>query len=307
MALGLIYQGFEDGSTSVKVSAAGQADGTDIILCNEDDLTVLGSGTTLSGDCTITLGTALIVGQRIIAFVGEADIAAGREVLESGYLSTGWKRPTTITVGETEYTPDEYETATGNEVPDVYDPLCVNRVAELNFLNSAFTSQTPITFTLTIDRSNDAQTTVTVADAAGADDFLYKFDTDDADNNPIKVYDADGTFQVQVIDAADSGHYTTKVYAIDVTAPAPPLSEISNASYVQSAGVFPIIDVIADSTPALECKIDGVMGSYADMVFTGGKRWKYAGTPLPTTGTYNVRVRVKTDTPDEVQYTATIA
>ena len=69
----------------------------------------------------------------------------------------------------------------------------------------------------------------------------------------------------------------------------------------------PAAGLLPDSTPALECKIDGVMGSYADMVFTGGKRWKYAGTPLPTTGTYNVRVRVKTDTPDEVQYTATIA
>ncbi len=306
MALGLIYQGFEDGSTSVKVSAA-QPDGTTIVLCNEDDLSVLGTGTTTGGDCTVTLATPLIVGQRIIAFVGEADIAAGREVLESGYLSTGWKRPTAITVGETEYTPEEYETETGNEVPDIYDPLCVNRVAELNFSNSAFTSQTPITFTLTIDRSNDALTTVTVSDAAGADDFLYKFDNDAAGTDPIKVYSADGTFQVQVIDAADAAHYTTKVYSVDVTAPAPPVSEISNASYVQSAGVFPIIDIIADSTPALECKIDGVMGGYVDMVFTGGKRWKYAGTPLATTGTYNVRVRVKSDTADEVQYTATIA
>lgn len=267
----LIFEGFLDGSQLVKVFAD-EVDGTDIVLCDEGDLTVLGTGEISGNEASITLAIALIEGQRIIAFVTEAGTAGGREVLASGYLATGWKKPAAITVGETEYTLEEYEAETGNEVPDIYDPSCVNRVSEIA-LSQTIPSETPISFLLRIDR-DVTQTVVSVEDVLGVVEYLIQFDDDAAGNDDSKIYDADGTYQVKVIDEADATRQTTRVYTIDVTTAPPEDSEISNASYVQSAGIYPIIELIADSDLALEAKVDGVMGSYDDMVFVGGKRWR---------------------------------
>lgn len=303
--LALIYDGFLDGSTSVKVNAE-HADGTTIILCDEDDLTELGTGTLTNQDATITLAIALIEGQRIIAFVeaiGEKT-AGGRAVLASGYISTGWKTPTTITVGETEYTLEEYEAETGNEIPLVYDPSCVNRVSELA-LTATTPSETPISFLVKIDR-DVTQTVVYVEDVLGVVDYLIQFDEDTAGNDDSKIYTADGTYQVKVIDADNAGRYTTRIYTVDVTTAPPVSSEITNASYVQSAGIYPIIELIADSDLALEAKVDGVMGAYDDMVFVGGKRWRIGTIYMPAAGTYIGHVRVKTDTPDTVAITITV-
>ena len=298
----LIFEGFLAGSTSVKVYAE-EIDGTTIVLCDENDLSVLGTGTISNNEAVITPGVTLIEGQRIIAFVGSAGTAGGREVLVSGYISTGWKTPVTITVGETEYTVEEYEAATGNQVPLIYDPSCVNRVSELA-LKDTIPSETPISFLVRIDR-DITQTVVSVEDVLGVAEFLIQFDDDAAGNDDMKIYDADGTYQVKVIDAADATRQTTRIYTIDVTTEPPAESEISNASYVQSSGVYPIIEIIADSNLALECKVDGVT-NYLDMVLIGGKRWRYSNLPLPATGTYIARVRVKTDTADAVAMNATI-
>lgn len=303
--LALIYDGFLDGSTAVKVNAE-HADGTTIILCDEDDLTQLGTGTLTNQDVTITLAIALVEGQRIIAFVGAIGekTAGGRAVLASGYISTGWKTPITITVGETEYTPEEYETATGIEVPLIYDPFCVNRVSELA-LTATTPSESPISFLVRIDR-DVTQTVVTVEDVLGVTEYLIQFDNDVAGNDDSKIYTVDGTYQVTVSDANNAGRYTTRIYTIDVTTAPPVSSEISNASYVQSAGVYPIVELIADSTLALEAKIDGVHGTYLDMDFIGGKRWRLSTIYMPSAGTYIARVRVKSDTADAVSYTVTV-
>lgn len=298
----LIFEGFLAGSTSVKVYAE-EIDGTTIVLCDENDLSVLGTGTISNNEAVITPGVTLIEGQRIIAFVGSAGTAGGREVLASGYISTGWKTPVTITVGETEYTVEEYEAATGNQVPLIYDPSCVNRVSE-QALKDTIPSETPISFLVRIDR-DITQTVVSVEDVLGVAEFLIQFDSDAAGNDDMKIYDANGTYQVKVIDAADATRQTTRIYTIDVTTEPPAESEISNASYVQSSGVYPIIEIIADSNLALECKVDGVT-NYLDMDLIGGKRWRYSNLPLPATGTYIVRVRVKTDTADAVAMNATI-
>jgi type III secretion system FlhB-like substrate exporter len=298
----LIFEGFLAGSTSVKVYAE-EIDGTTIVLCDENDLSVLGTGTISNNEAVITPGVTLIEGQRIIAFVGSAGTAGGREVLVSGYISTGWKKPLTITVGETEYTVEEYEAATGNQVPLIYDPSCVNRMSE-QALKDTIPSETPISFLVRIDR-DITQTVVSVEDVLGIAEFLIQFDSDAAGNDDMKIYDANGTYQVKVIDAADATRQTTRIYTIDVTTEPPAESEISNASYVQSSGVYPIIEIIADSNLALECKVDGVT-NYLDMDLIGGKRWRYSNLPLPATGTYIARVRVKTDTADAVAMNATI-
>lgn len=300
--IALIYEGFLAGSTLVKVYAE-EADETEIVLCNEEDFSVLGTGEISNNEAAISLGTALLEGQRIIAFVGEAGTAGSREVLASGYISTGWKKPVTITVGETEYTVEEYEAETGNQVALLYDPLCINRVSEMA-LRDEIPSQTPISFLVRIDR-DITQTVVSVEDVLGVVEFLIQFDDDTEGNDNTKIYTADGTYQVKVIDAADATRQTTRVYTIDVTTAPPEDSEISNASYVQSAGVYPIIEIIADSDLALECKVDGI-SNWLDMDLIGGKRWRYSNLPMPTTGLYIARVRVKTDTADAVAMNATI-
>lgn len=298
----LIFEGFLAGSTLVKVYAE-EVDGTDIILCDEDDLSVLGTGEITNHEASITLAIALLQGQRIIAFVGTAGTAGGREVLASGYISTGWKKPTSITVGETDYTVEEYEAATGNEVPFIYDPSCVNRVSEIS-LKDTIPSETPISYLVRVDRGT-TQTVVSVEDVLGVAEYLIQFDDDAAGNDDTKIYDEDGTYQVKVIDAADATRQTTRVYTVDVTTDPPAESEIANASYVQSAGVYPIIEIIADSDLALECKVDGV-SNWLDMDLIGGKRWRKSNLPLPATGTYIARVRVKTDTVDAMSMNAVI-
>ena len=57
---------------------------------------------------------------------------------------------------------------------------------------------------------------------------------------------------------------------------------------------------------ALEGKIDGVSGAYADLVFAGGKRWVSGAYTIPTAGDYVLRVRVKATTADEIIINATI-
>ena len=70
----LIFEGFLAGSTLVKAYAE-EIDGTDIVLCDENDLSVLGTGDISNNEAAIALGIALVEGQRIIAFVGSAGTA----------------------------------------------------------------------------------------------------------------------------------------------------------------------------------------------------------------------------------------
>ena len=301
--LAFIFSGNLPGSTSVGVQAAA-ADGTDIIVCNEDGLAELGTGELLGGEVVVTVSPALIEGQRIIAFVGAIGekTMGGCLVLPSGELHTGWKRPEAVTVDGEEQSVSEYEEATGNEVPDVYDPTAFNRVAELN---SGFFDAIPdqaLSFNLRIDR-NYGTTTATVEDVEGAPNgFLIQFDSDSPSNTDAKTYNANGTYQAKVIDADVPTRYVTRTFSVTSTSPPPGSSAISNMSYTQSG-----LDatIIADCALALEGKIDGI-GSYADFVLLGGKRWVSGAYTLLAAGTYTMRARVKSDTADEIVITATI-
>ena len=301
--LAFIFSGYTDGSASVGVSASA-VDGTGIIVCNEDDLTQLGTGSLLGNEVLVTVSPALIEGQRVIAFVsaiGEKTMG-GRLVLPSGELHTGWKRPETVTVGEDEQSVSDYEAETGNEVPDVYDPTVFNRVAELNSgFFDAITDQ-DLSFNIRIDR-NYGTTTVTVEDVKGAPNgFLIQFDSDAEGNTDAKTYSANGSHQVKVIDADVPTRFTIRTFVVTATSPPPVSSEISNMSYTQ---IGLDATIVADSTLALEGKIDGV-GGYADFVLLGGKRWVSGTYTLLSAGTYTMRARVKSDTADEIVITATI-
>ena len=300
--LAYISSGFTDGSTSVGVTALA-ADGTTIILCNEDDLSTLGTSTLTGNEAVITV-SALVEGQRIIAFVGAIGekTFGGRTVLASGELHTGWQTPQTVEVDGEEFTAAEYETTTGKKLPSIYTPSAYNRVAELN---STFFENIPsqeISFSIRIDR-NYGSTTVTVEDVEGAPNgHLIQFDSDAAGNGTSKTYSANGSYQVKVIDADVSTRFVTRSFTVTATSPPPETSAISNGSYNQS-GLNATI--IADSAVALEGKIDGI-GSYADFVLIGGKRWVCGTYTLPSAGTYTMRARVKSNTSDEIVITATI-
>ena len=301
--LAFIFSGNLDGSAAVGVTAQA-ADGTTIVVCNEENLAQLGTGSLLGSEVVVTVSPVLQSGQRIIAFVGDIGEKSmgGRLVLPSGDLHTGWKNPETVTVGAQTQTVAEYQTATGNEVPDMYDPTLYNRVAELSGTFFDSIPEQKISFNLRIDR-NYGTTTATVEDVAGVPSgFLIQFDTDAVSNTAAKTYSSNGSYQVKVIDAEDSTRYVTSTFVVTATSPPPSSSTISNLSYTQS-GLNATI--IADCALALEGKIDGV-GSYADFVLLGGKRWVSGTYTLLAAGTYTMRARVKSNTADEIVITATI-
>lgn len=304
--LAYIASGNTDGSTQVLVVAAA-TNGTLVFVCDENDLSTLGTGEMLGGECLVSVSPALTEGQRIIAFLGEIGLATigGREVLASGETFTGWKLPQTIEVNGTPIDVEEYETTTGQKVPALYDPEAINRVAQIN---SAFFDSIPaqeINFGIRIDR-NYGTTTVTVENVTGAPNgFLIQFDGGAIGNTDAKTYTANGTYIVKVLDAQNSARSLTRTYVVSSTSPPPATSDISNASYTQSGQS---VQIIADalSSIALEGKIDGVSASYADLVFLGGKRWISGAYTIPTAGAYVLRVRVKANTADEIIINATI-
>ncbi len=304
MAVAFIFDGYTDGSTLVKVQADA-VEGTDVFVCDDSNQSVLGTGELLGGEVSITVSPALAEGQRIIAYLTSVGYytMGGITVLPSGELHTGWEKPVTVEVDEVQIPVEEYEADTDTQVPDVYNPEAVNRVAEME---STFFEKIPaqvIAFNLRIDR-NYGTTTVTVEDVTGAlSGFLIQFDGDEPSNIDAKNYTVNGTYEVKVIDAEDDTRFTTVSFTVTSTSPPPEDSEISNASYVQD-GVN--VTLIADSTLALEGKIDGVSGSFADMVLVGGKRWVSGTYVVPGAGAYTMRVRVKTDTPDEIVISSTI-
>lgn len=305
-SLAFIAIGNTDGSTQVLVTAAA-ANGTDVIVCDENDLSTLGTGELDGGECLVSVSPALAEGQRVIAFLGEIGLATmgGREVLASGETYTGWKLPETVDVDGTPIAVEDYEAVTGQQVPAVYAPENINRVAQIN---SAFFDSIPpqgLNFGIRIDR-NYGTTTVTVENVTGAPNgFLIQFDGGAIGNTDAKTYSANGTCNVKVIDAENSTRSLTKTYTVSSTSAPPSSSDISNASYVQSGQQ---VQIIADalSSIELEGKIDGVSGSYAALVFVGGKRWVSGFYTIAAAGDYVLRVRVKATTADEKIINATI-
>lgn len=302
MALVFIFDGYTDGSTTVKVQADA-ADGVEVFVCDENSQITLGSAELLGGEASVTV-SALSTGQRIIAYLEEVGYytMGGIEVLESGEYLTGWAKPTEVQFEGQTLTVEEFETATGQQVPDVYLPENVNRVAQTNRAFFASIPDQKIAFVVRIDR-NYGTTTVTVESVTGVPNgYVVKFDSDAAGNTHSKTYSLNGTYQVQVIDAETAARYTTRSFTVTSTSPPPSSSEISNTSYLQSVtNVY----LIADSDEALEAKIDGV-SSFADMVFTGGKRWISGAIVVSTPDTYTARIRVKATTSDEIVLQITI-
>ena len=309
--LALIYDGFFDGSTAVKVRAQ-TSNGTTILVYDEDSLVLLGTATISANRATVTV-PALSTSQRIIAFVGAIGekTYGGRTVLMSEVKTTGWRKPVSVLVGEDEVSVEDYEAENDVHVPAIYEPDLFNKIAEFPVDYLKDLAEEPITFVLRIER-NSENTVVTIEDLQGVNaGYLIKFDNDVANTTLTKTYTSTGTFQVKVSDATNPLRFKTKTYSVTITAPPPPESEISNTSYTYEwAGALLGMTAFADSDVALEWKIDGVtvgVDGYIAMNFQGGRRWSNSyGTPGGP-GNYTVRIRVIGDPADEVVFTATLA
>lgn len=306
--LAVIIEGFEAGSTNVKVQAV-QADDT-IVLVFDALYNQLGSVALNDNIGIVALNRSLVENEPIYACVSAFGQKVGGIVivLGTGAKPTGWKLPDTVTVGIDTMTATEYTEETGIQLPAVYDPEPFNHTP--NLLNNGIEKLTKIGFDL-IEKISEGTVILTVDNVQNCSQgYSIKFDADAASNVHSKTYTTDGTKTIRVIDANNSGRYYEREYSITVPIAPAPSSVISNAGYnFKWAGALLLVTIIADSTgPDLEMKIEGVtVGPYVDMNFIGAHRYsREYGVPTGA-GTYNVTVRDKANTGDFVTFTAILS
>ncbi|WP_428662041.1 hypothetical protein [Runella sp.] len=297
--LAVIIEGFEAGSTNVKVQAV-QSDAT-IVLVFDALYNQLGSVALNDNIGIVALNRSLIENEPIYACVGTFGQKVGGVVivLGTGAKPTGWLLPETVEIGENTMTASEYTETTGIQLPAVYAPESFNHTP-VNPV-SGIEQLTGIGFDL-IEKISDGTVILTVDNVQNCSQgYSIKFDADAASNVHSKTYTTDGIKTIRVIDANNVARFFEREYSITVPVAPVPSSVISNAGYnFRWEGALLIITIIAASTdPALEMKIDGLtVGPYVDMNFIGSKRYsREYGVPSGA-GTYNVEVRDKTNIGD---------
>lgn len=306
MAQAIITDGFVADSTSVTVVAE-VANATAVLVYDDANKELLGSGTITANVSTVTLSGPLYAGQRIIAYlVTFGDGTYGAVVVtESDTEYTGWK-----TVTEVDGVPyADYLAAGGAALPEIYDPEgCRNTSRDRDFVSSLLA--TAISFNLRLIETQAGTIQVIVEDIRHAiGGAIIKFDGDTAGATSSKTYSVNGSYQVKIWAANQiEADAITKEYTLTMpTAVTTFGSDIYDLAYrvdygnTSSPGNRPI-DMMAYTNQAVEFQIDGEVSWTTGTLAYGGsgtREYRLSGQFLAV-GTYTIRSRRLSDGGDEI-------
>ncbi|GGH42903.1 hypothetical protein GCM10007423_39880 [Dyadobacter endophyticus] len=302
MELAIITSGFVAGSSSVSITAD-VADGTAVLVYDDETKSLLGSDVTTDGVVDVTVAPELFEGQRIIAYLTAfgQDTFGAVIVVDSENETTGWKTPETVDGQPYE----EYLEAGGEQQPDVYDPAnCRNISRDMDAIGRVI--NTPITFTLRQIESQAGNVQVIIEDVQGAiGGFKTKFDSDVIGTSTSKVYSVNGAYQVKIwgineteADAVIKTYNLTMPTAVvEFGTTVVDLTYHADYGNATSPGLRPVRVIVYSSVP-VEVQIDGVH-TWAIASGTGsapGETGRYEGpVHFVDEGEYTIRCRKLSD------------
>lgn len=289
-------------STAVQVTA-NVANGTTILIYDDETKDLIGTGTATSGSANVTVSPGLYAGQRIIAYVtsfGNGTFGAVI-VVESETETNGWETP--VTVNGQPY--EDYLAGGGDQQPDIYNPEhCRNMSRDMDAISRAI--NTPITFILRQIESQGGTVQVVVENIEGAiGGFKTKFDSDAVGTSISKVYSVDGAYQVKVW-AINETEADAVIKTYNLTMPTAVVefgSTVVDLTYhadygnSTSPGLRPVRAIVYSSVP-VEVQIDGVH-TWAIASGTGsapGETGRHEGpVNFVEEGEYTIRCRRASD------------
>lgn len=296
MNLAIITSGFQANSASVNVSA-NVANGTAILLYDDETKVQIGSGVIASGSVSITVSPVLYVGQRIIAYVSTFgnDTYGSVIVTESDTENTGWKTPETV--DGVPYA--DYLEAGGDPFPDLYTPgECRNMSRDMDAIDRV--TDLPVSFRLRQIETQAGTIQILIEDIENAvGGYLIKFDSDPQGTTTSKTYAVNGTYSVKVWGANQTiADAITKTFVLVV-----PTSSVIFGANVKDlfaqidfgAGGYPgqrIIMLVAHTSVECEFKIDGVNDWSTSIWQVGGLAARTNQFPI-SAGEYTIRARNK--------------
>lgn len=294
MNLAIITSGFSAGSNSVQVTAD-VANGTALLVYDDETKDLIGTGTTTGGVANITVSPILYADQRIIAFVTTFgnDTYGAVIVTESDTETTGWKTPETV--DGTPY--DEYLEAGGAALPDVYDPsACRNIARDMDSISRAI--DVPVTFIVKQIESLGGTIQVVIDNIEGAiGGYKTKFDSDAEGTSTSKMYSANGSYQLKVW-GANQTIADAIVVTYDLVMPTASIEFGTNVIDLMVSVDFGaagspgqrVIMLVAHASVACEFQIDGVFGWEGGVWQTSGLAFR-SNQKMIAAGEYTVRAR----------------
>jgi len=298
-----VYEGAFIGSTEIKVRCF-DSSGTFIYLYQGDSQ--LGLSFLENSEAVFIIPPLQYSPEGLIAYVDEIGNRTGGvtpiSLKDETKEYTGWKTPDTISInGQPDVSYEDWKTATGLELPDIYEPsLMVNNNPSIDSLLSFANAK--IVFDLVIN-NNAGSSIVTVSNVKNnKGGFTIKFDNGIVGSNTTKTYTTAGTYQVTVTDTSDSENILTKTYTLAPTAP-----EIPSTSAIEFFWIDPSTNEMGElggftagfCSSQLQFKVDGYYGdAWVDGEGGSNNRWHKIFGNLARGTTVTVRARVKSNTSD---------
>lgn len=303
MTQAIITSGFQANSNSVKV-AASVANGTVILLFDDETKDQIGSGVIASGSATVTVSPVLYLGQRIIAYVGEFGNGTFGAVIvtQSDTENTGWKTPETV--DGVDY--QDYIEAGGKPLPDIYDPEeCRNISRDKDAIDRIV--ELPITFRIKQVESQAGTVQILIEDIRNAvGGYLVKFDGDPAGATTSKIYNTNGSYSVKVWGSNQTiADAITETYVLVM--PTVTVEFGTNVidlwvsvdlGYTGSPGQR-VITLVANSFVACQFQIDGLLPWVDGVWQIGGLAFRSELHLIPA-GEYTIRARNKAVPSEEI-------
>lgn len=294
--LAYIIDGATNLSEQVRISAI-QADGVTIKLY-DSALNMLGSGLIVSNSVIITTSRPLILGEAIMAFVGDLGEKSGGAVVvtDSQLRPTGWKTPVTVDVDGEELTVTEYEEETGLTLAQIYDPLNTNSIPQIEEIDLLPLQE--IGFDVVVNQGSGS-VTVTVENIRSIASPLIRFDAGSFGSGTSKTYTEDATSIVRVADSSNMARYLDR--SISVIVATAPTSDIWAVGYIVFGGGTPVLRANAYCQETLQVRCVGILDTWIDCITNGNYEWHSdigngAGTVIP--GTFTLEFRVKASPSD---------
>lgn len=293
MIQAIITSGFIAGSSSVSVTAD-VADGTDILIYDDETKVLLGADEITDGTTVVSVSPVLYSGQRIIAYVASfgSDTFGAVIVVDSDTEFTGWKEP--VTVDGDPYA--EYLADSGEALPDIYDPASVRNISrDKDAIDQVI--NLPITFLLRLTESLAGSVQASIENVQNAiGGFIVKFDADAEGSTATKNYTVNGSYQAKVWGAnqtiADAILVTYNVVVpvatVEFGTNLIDLSVQIDWGYTASPG-FKVIKLLAHTTVAAEFQIDGLF-TWESGTWESSLSMRSSLKFIPA-GTYTIRAR----------------
>lgn len=298
MAISIIYDGFFNDSTLVKVRVIDGNEGDSVFVYDEDSMELLGSSILEFEDVDISVDPLNC--RRIISFVGSfgQGTAGGVDVTVSNNTLTGWETPEPVNEESVPVEIGLYNPGALNPITARYNSLLVNDIPSLYKAAAIELLSEPIVFdtlvTYKVDPSTDDK--IAIISVTGVKNTRGAYTvTIGGISGDSRTYTADGIYPVVVTDS--EGRVSTKQININPAsgympvAPSPPASSIK--MYMMSAdfggGVY-FARADARSTSPLEVSYDGG-ATYSNMNLGGSTSYGSLKSNIPP-GSITITIRV---------------